>query len=675
MRRIPDGNTVAFDTEGTGLMYRHGDQAFACSFCNMDGETGYFDWPVDPHTRTVLYDEDELQIIREWLANPKIRKVMHNAVYDMGVMLWGAGCETKGPVEETQVSTHCIKSNFPTYGLKWLAKIFKIMDDDDEKTLRNTVVRCRRQAKIRGWMLGPAVEADYWMPKELDPNNNDCEEYGTRDAERTMALWLIAQEAFFEDPQLRASYEFEMRELYPVILKICQRGMWFNAEKNATEIANCLQQEEEALAELRSLAGDPDFDPGKPNHVRKLLFETLGLEVKRWTPKGKPQATVDSLALYRSVPEVRSLFRFRSANKGRTSFFQKFDHFKVVEGDGYCVYPNIKQAGKKTGRLSASDPNLMGISDAGASRSENPVESKGPFGPRPGYRWYLVDYSQLEVRIFAAFSRDKVLVDALLTGRDMHSEYTNRVWGGKDNPKAIEAAISALELRESKPSTPEVAAGWESVGWTGKGKGWAETVVEAWLDRYNYDIVKAEKSIGKKNSRSRGKEVFFSRMFWVGARTLSEYIECSVEDAQQFIYDFDAYFPGVIGYLRKMRNEAERKGYIETAYGRKLHITREELYKGASYKVQGSAADLIKRSMIDVDEIFRKRRVDAHIIVPIHDELILEIKNEHATKPLLREIKTAMESHEEIFDFPMPVKFERATESWSRTEPVEWLNQ
>jgi DNA polymerase-1 len=164
-------------------------------------------------------------------------------------------------------------------------------------------------------------------------------------------------------------------------------------------------------------------------------------------------------------------------------------------------------------------------------------------------------------------------------------------------------------------------------------------------------------------------------MFWVGAKTLSEYLDCTEEEAAQFIWDFDLYFPGIIRYLRKMRNEASKTGFIQTAYGRKLFVPRDELYKAASYRVQGSAADLMKRVMVDIDNLFREWGIDAHIIMQIHDELIVEVNELDIDKKLLRKMKFIMESHERIFDFPIPVKFERAISSWSDTESVEWLNR
>lgn len=673
-RKIPHGSLVAVDTEGTGLMWRHGDQAFAISIANTDGQLGYFEWPVDPHTRTVLYDEKELQTLRSWFADENIRKVFHNAPYDMGILAAGAGCIVRGAIEDTSISVHCVNSALPSYELKWLARLFHIMDTDDEKELKAEVIKCRLQAKKLGYSIHEHLEADYWLPRVMGLGNEKVKAYACNDVLRTIGLWAMCETKFERDPQIAETYRFEMQELFPILQRMSERGVWFNPSRNDEEIAKYSEQAHRHMTTLRKISGRDDFNADSAPQVRDLLFNKLGFVPKRFTPKGFPEASADALMAYRNRPEAQALFEYRAAAKGLSSFFQKYDLYKVRSGDGWCVHPNVRQGGKKTGRLSMANPPLQGTSDPETSRSDYAIDARGPFGPRPGYSWFLIDYSQLEVRIFAAFAGPGVLQDSLLSGRDMHSEYTNRVWGGRNNPKAIEAAVHALDLSKDKPGNDEVAKLWKKYGWTGKGKGFAEFVVDPWLADFDYDIVKAEKSVEKKNSRSKGKEVFFSRMFWVGAETLSEYIDCDYFEAKQFIREFDEFFPEIIGYLRRAQREADKCGYTETAYGRKLRFSPNESYKAASYRVQGTAADLIKRAMVDVDEIFRRENLDAHILLQIHDELILEIRNDHISKPLLQEIKWAMECHEDVVGFPMPVKFERAVETWSKKEPVSWLN-
>lgn len=680
---IPKGDLIAFDTEGTGLKLWHGDTAFALSFCNERGEEGYTEWPVDPYTRVVCPPRDELEIFAEWCEDERVTKVMHNRPYDMRSIWLGHGIQMRGMTHDTMLEMHVINTLEETYALKPWCKKYCEIGDDDESELQRKVIACRRLAEKRGYMKHENVQADYWMPRHFDKKDRLCEKYGRQDALRTIVAHLFCQTILEENPNLMESYVFENEHMFSVVYQMENVGLGIDLKRNAEEIVNQRAAKEEHLAELRRIAGDDDFDPDKPAQLIDLLFNKMKIEVKSRTKTGRPQVSQESLADYKSDRRIQSLFQYRVAEKGLSSFFEKYERFAVPDTwtniDGCSViHPNIRQADKRTARFSCTDPNLQGIGDKNSSRSEYPIEARVPFGPRPGYKWFMFDYEQLEARIFAKFSNAPVLVDSLLKGIDMHGMAANKSWGGEDNPRAIVAAVEALELWNKTTKSELVLKAWKKYGldkwhWSKRRK-IADEIGRDWLKEFGWDIVKAEKSIGKKNSRSKGKTMLFTRMFGGGKKSFMKKLNCEEWEAKQYINDYDEVEPGIIGHVREMIQVVkDNGGFVDTSYGRRLWVASDELYKGASYRVQGTAADLIKRAMVTIAHFLENFGIDGHVLMQIHDELILEISNETDVKKLmvvLRMVKRIMESHGDIVGFPLPVSCKVADKTWAEVKEL-----
>lgn len=276
IRRIRQ--TVAVDSETTGLRPFRGDRPFAVSLCWDDGRTEYFEWPVDPHTRQVSPNKRDLQKLQKILGDRAIRKVFHNASFDLK-MLESIGLEVRGGIEDTLIAAHICDSALPSYGLKWLARRLLDIGDDDESDLKEEVKRCRRIAKQQGWNIADNLEADYWLPRAIDPTSGFCQRYAIRDAERTMHLWKFC-EASLDGLKVRHSYEFEMRKLFPVIQRMEQRGLRIDLDVNRSERRRYERMRDCSLRALQKAAGDRGFNPNSSKQVAALLFEKLGLRIK-----------------------------------------------------------------------------------------------------------------------------------------------------------------------------------------------------------------------------------------------------------------------------------------------------------------------------------------------------------------------------------------------------------
>jgi DNA polymerase I-like protein with 3'-5' exonuclease and polymerase domains len=371
------------------------------------------------------------------------------------------------------------------------------------------------------------------------------------------------------------------------------------------------------------------------------------------------------------------LLAYRAADKGITSFFNAYHSFKVKEGEGWAIHPNIRQFGKLTARLSCSDPNLQGLTDAAGGRSHSDVPARKPFGPRPGFLWFLFDYNQLEVRTFAAASRYDKLIDILKSDRDLHSEATNGIWGGKDNPRAIKAAQRALgtlpvpdRRQYEEKNRHEIGGSLDRAARKAAKedndvmKNIDPEKAKEWLASFDFDIVKAEASVGKKTSRNKGKPFFFTRMFGGGEKSISDKLHCSLEEARGLISDYDATLPGVIGFVRSMGQLGKKQGYVETLYGRVLDLKRGEEYKASPYIVQGTAADLVKRALVTCENYLQKLKIATGLLLQIHDELIFELPHDAAFSTIA-DLKRIVEAEGKRIDLEVPCKIKVVERYWS----------
>ncbi len=229
----------------------------------------------------------------------------------------------------------------------------------------------------------------------------------------------------------------------------------------------------------------------------------------------------------------------------------------------------------------------------------------------------------------------------------------------------------SLELEAYEPSSPEVKAAWGVIGWNArlaaKGRTSREALeaAEVWLQRFDYDIVRAEAAIGKGSSRSRAKQVTFCKVYGGGPGAAAPLLKVSVAEAERFFAQFDEAMPEMNYYAQSVIREVRRTGCVHTLFGRRVNVDRDHAYKGVNYIIQGTAADLMKRAMVRSHAFLREHDLDAWVLMTVHDELIFEFLNEHSYAWVLRHLKFIMEDVEGAFNIPMVAEFKRATRSWN----------
>jgi DNA polymerase I-like protein with 3'-5' exonuclease and polymerase domains len=745
---------IAVDTETTGLSALREDEAFMVAVWRKAGggqpQSLLWEWPVDPHTRKVHYDETdlvELQVVLDMAE----KVVFHNAKYDLQ-MLGKVGLRVPlEKVEDTSFVARVCSTDEMSYGLKPLAIKYLGIPDDDQKALAEVVEKLRRLARKRGWNLAQDRAADYWLlqyAEELGLNPGTtvdttdgfgrldelCRIYCLRDTERTWKLWEFYNELMDNERVIyarrgrdrgngqgreilelgketwRRAYSLE-KELLEVVMAMEQRGMHISRSRAEHQHSLALERRSYHLGRLREMTGNPEFNPASPIQLAAYLYSPppagLGLRVMKLSgadnrgfvkPRkdGKPPSpSTDYTALRQHLghPFVQELVLFRNADKSICSFFAKYLNLMRPDplsleakfpgkdvgcSDDYVIYGSLNQCGTVTGRFSSSDPNLQNLPNPESSRKGTDIHGRDPFGPRPGYNWYCVDFAQMELRVFADCAQVPGILEQIKEGKDPNNFITNRAWGGKGNPAALQAAADSLELGSHEPTNTKIQAAWDELGWSpgmseqyGVRSDQAFSVADQWLEKFSYEIVAAELSIDKKVSRARGKTVVFAEIYGGGPDAVTELLYCSRDEAVRFMASIERPFPEIKRYMEKIIAEVRRTGCIINRYGRRILVNPDFAYKGCNFMIQGSCSDLMKNGLRKCHRYFKELGIDAFIVNTVHDEIVFEIRKEHAYKPILRQICKLMTETDGCLGVPMAVEISVCTETWEKKEKVK----
>ncbi len=395
--------------------------------------------------------------------------------------------------------------------------------------------------------------------------------YAAEDADITLRLHEKLWPQLQAMPALeRVFHEIEM-PLLPVLSRMERTGVRLDCamlEQQSNELAVRLKELEQQAFDM---AGET-FNLGSPKQLQVILFEKLGLPVKAKTPKGQPSTAESVLQeLAHDYPLPKLILEYRSLSKLKSTYTDKLP--LQVDADTGRVHTSYHQAVAATGRLSSSDPNLQNI----PVRSEEGRRIRKAFIPASGYRMLAADYSQVELRIMAHLSGDTGLLNAFAAGEDIH--------------RATAAEVFGL--------LPE--------------------------------------SVSRDQRRS-AKAINFGLIYGMSAFGLARQLDISRTEAQDYVDRYFIRYPGVKDYMARTREQARAQGYVETVFGRRLYLpeinARNAMRRQYAERtainapMQGTAADIIKRAMIDVDRQLRETDLNVRMIMQVHDELVFEVAGE-----------------------------------------------
>jgi len=421
--------------------------------------------------------------------------------------------------------------------------------------------------------------------------------YAAEDADVTLQLHRVLWERLGEEPALRRLYEEIEQPLVPVLFRMEHHGVLVDRDVLRQQGGEISRRIGELEQEAHRAAGQP-FNLDSPKQLQEILFGKLELPVVRKTPKGQPSTAEDVLEeLAASYELPRLVLEYRGLAKLKSTYIDKLPG--QVDPRTGRVHTSYHQAVAVTGRLSSSDPNLQNI----PIRTQEGRRIRRAFVAPPGHLLLAADYSQIELRIMAHLSGDASLLEAFAEDRDIH--------------QATAAEVLGIGLQEV---TPE--------------------------------------------QRRAAKAINFGLIYGMSAFGLARQLGTDRGTAQDYVDRYFERYPGVKRYMDETRAAARERGYVETVFGRRLYLPdirsrnrQQQQYAERSAinaPMQGTAADIIKRAMIAVDDWLERERPGARLVMQVHDELVLEVAEDRLEA--VRDRVVAFMTQAASLDVPLKVE-------------------
>jgi len=422
--------------------------------------------------------------------------------------------------------------------------------------------------------------------------------YAAEDADVTLRLHQTLFEKLQAIPSLVSVLTDIEMPLVPVLARIERQGALVDARLLGVQSVELGEKMVELEREAFAIAGE-EFNLGSPKQLGAILYEKLGHPVLSKTAKGQASTAEAVLAelAEQDFPLPKVLMQYRSMSKLKSTYTDRLP--EQINPRTGRIHTSYHQAVAATGRLSSSDPNLQNI----PIRTAEGRRIRQAFVAPKGYKLLAADYSQIELRIMAHLAKDEGLLHAFRNDLDVHKATAAEVFG-------VELGAVTTDQRRS------------------------------------------------------AKAINFGLIYGMSAFGLAKQIGVDRKQSQAYIDRYFARYPGVLAYMERTRAQAAEQGYVETIFGRRLYLPdinakNPALRKGAertaiNAPMQGTAADIIKKAMVAVDNWLTASGLDAKVILQVHDELVLEVR-EDLVDQVRDEIRQHM-SHAATLDVPLLVE-------------------
>jgi DNA polymerase-1 len=436
-------------------------------------------------------------------------------------------------------------------------------------------------------------------------------EYAAEDADVTLRLWQVLKARLPAEHMTRV-YETLERPLVPVLARMERQGISIDRAMLARLSGEFAQEAMGLEEEIRQLAGEP-LNPGSPKQLGDILFGKMGLAEAVGAKKTKTGAWSTSASVLEDLAELghalpQKILEWRQVAKLRSTYTDALPSY--VNAETGRVHTNYALAATTTGRLSSSEPNLQNI----PIRTEEGRKIRRAFIAAPGHKLVSADYSQIELRLLAEIADIPVLKDAFRDGLDIHAMTASEMFG-----------------------VP--------------------------IDGMPGDV------------RRRAKAINFGIIYGISAFGLANQLGIPREEAGAYIRKYFERFPGIRAYMDSTREYCRTNGYVTTIFGRKCHYPEIKASNPSvrsfneraaiNARLQGSAADIIRRAMIRMDDALARERLAARMLLQVHDELIFEVPDGEV-EPTLRLVKHVMEeAPKPAVALSVPLQVDaRAADNW-----------
>ena len=421
--------------------------------------------------------------------------------------------------------------------------------------------------------------------------------YAAEDADVTLLLCEAMEEEFAEEPKLIELHD-DIEIPISRILGIMERtGICVDRDILA-ELSREFEAELEDLEDEIAEHAGKEVNPNSPKQLREVLFEDLGLPVKKRTKTGPSTAAsvLEQLSDEHPLPDL--ILEYRSFSKLKGTYVDALP--ELIRDDGR-IHTSFNQAVTATGRLSSSDPNLQNI----PIRTDRGRRIRRAFVPENGWTLITADYSQIELRILAHLSQDPLLLEAYGEDRDVHTLTASQIF--------------EIELDEVT-----------------------------------------------KKQRELGKTINYGVLYGMGSRRLARDFDISSSQASEYIDNYFERYAVVDEFFDELVEQAYDKGYAETMFGRRRQLPgldgggRQQAFAeraAVNTPIQGTAADIIKVAMVDLQEEIDAEARDLRMLLQVHDELVFEARDE-SVESAVEVIRDKMES---VVDLDVPLTVDLGT--------------
>ena len=543
LKALDAASEWAFDTETTGLDPRH-DRLVGMSFATAPGKAWYVPVPEGREACRAF-----LARFAPLFADPFKVKIGHNAKFDLTIFRQ-YGLEVRGELHDSMLA-HYVIDAADRHGMDHLARQYLHYNPVPITDL----IGAKKKGVEQGNMgdLAPAEISDY----------------AAEDADVTLQLDRLLRVAARDAGCLKALSENE-EPLIAVLLDMETEGVRINEAALRVYGRELDRELLDLEIKIRELGGG-NFNPSSPKQLGEILFDHLKLDPEAARTASGQYATSEEVLfkIQDRHPIIPMILEHRMCSKLKSTYVDKLP--ACIDPATGRIHTNFAQALTETGRLSSSDPNLQNI----PIRTERGQRIREAFVARDADHVLLsADYSQIELRVMAALSKDPVMLEAFRRGADIHTETATRVYG----------VLPALV-------TPQM--------------------------------------------RSTCKMVNFGIIYGISAFGLSQRLNVPRKQAADLIETYFAQYPGVKAYMDQVIADARETGYAKTLLGRRRFLrdivsrngtTRQAAERNAiNTPVQGSAADLIKLAMVRVQRELKQHRLKTKMVLQIHDELLFDV--------------------------------------------------
>jgi DNA polymerase-1 len=433
-------------------------------------------------------------------------------------------------------------------------------------------------------------------------------EYAAEDADVTLRLWQVLKPRLVAE-RMTSVYETLERPMVSVLARMEQRGITVDRQTLSRLSGEFAQVAGRLEAEIRDMAGEP-INPGSPKQLGDIMFGKMGLPGGQKTKTG---AWSTSASILEDLAEEghefpRKILDWRQVSKLKSTYTDALPAY--VHPITKRVHTSYSLASTTTGRLSSSEPNLQNI----PVRNEEGRKIRKAFVATPGHKLVSADYSQIELRLLAEIADIPALKQAFKDGLDIHAMTASEMFGVP-----------------MKDMTGEV--------------------------------------------RRRAKAINFGIIYGISAFGLANQLGIPREEAGAYIKKYFERFPGIRAYMDQTRDFCREHGYVTTLFGRKCHypdikasnpsIRAFNERAAINARLQGTAADIIRRAMIRMDNALAQKKLAAQMLLQVHDELIFEVPDDEVAKtlPVIQQVMEHAPLPAVALSVPLQVEA-RAADNW-----------